>query len=628
MSNEIKSSLHQAARDWAAAGFYVFPCKVGRKEPAVIDWENAATIDIEQIDAWWFINPDYNVACAPGRSGSIVLDVDPPLGDATLQGLIMAHGDLPDTFAVRTPRAGRHLWFDGEGATSVSKLGPKIDTRGIGGYVLIPPSVIAPGEYKNNLTGGSYETLVDTDIAPCPDWIGTALSAQTTRQSAPDVADDLAGNIQRAVTFLQNATPVTEGAGGDARTYEIACTLRDFRLSEQTVFDLMCEHYKIEPKDDRFEAFLERKIANAFEYGQNEAGAWAIQPAAEAFANFISNGPRQDIQPDGPALARSRFYPLTLAEAQVVKEPSWLIPNLLPARGLGVMFGKRKSFKSFLALDLALGISNGVETFSHVPSPAQVVYTVGEGQWNVGHKHAPAWLLGRQQTAADNFYIVPAVPKTIMPETTDEFIKQIEDRGLKPALVIIDTMVRAFGGLDENSARDVGLFLEQCDTIRERLNCAVVTLRHSGKDVTKGARGIALLEDAGDTVWEVIRHEKSNAVEMWVRDQRSAPEREKPWLFEGRTVGPSLVFFPIAEADYAALVQSEQVTSKKHVIAALIRLGARGKENAISVAVLAVDLAAHHHDADPKTVEKMLKKEGRKAPLNAYCENDLWFIVA
>jgi len=63
----------------------------------------------------------------------------------------------------------------------------------------------------------------------------------------------------------------------------------------------------------------------------------------------------------------------------------------------------------------------------------------------------------------------------------------------------VDTVARALLGGDENSSTDMGLFVDACDAIRKRFNCALLAVHHSGKDVTRGLRGSNALLGGIDT---------------------------------------------------------------------------------------------------------------------------------
>ena len=73
--------------------------------------------------------------------------LDPDKGGFhSLLDLMERYGILPETSVVHTGGGGLHFYFEHPGfhtPNSVSELGPGLDLRGDGGYVLLPPSVHA-----------------------------------------------------------------------------------------------------------------------------------------------------------------------------------------------------------------------------------------------------------------------------------------------------------------------------------------------------------------------------------------------------------------------------------------------------------------------------------------------------
>lgn len=164
-----------AAR-YAAGGLRVFPvhgvlpdpgggwrctCAAGAgclragKHPLTAHGLRDATRDAATIAAWWRRWPEANIGVATGRHAPggaappdvpvVVLDIDGLGGEATIEALQGRHGQLPETWAVLTGGGGFHLWFAHPGAgrtvkTSAGALGPGLDMRGDGGYVVVPPS--------------------------------------------------------------------------------------------------------------------------------------------------------------------------------------------------------------------------------------------------------------------------------------------------------------------------------------------------------------------------------------------------------------------------------------------------------------------------------------------------------
>jgi len=152
----------------AARGMAVFPCRPRSKWPATPHGLKDATRDGDVLNRWWRQNSQYNVAIATGTSNIFVADVDDLDADAELRRLEREHGGLPATVEVITPRPGRHIYFkmpDQRVRNTTSKIAPGIDTRGDGGYVLVPPSI--------HPSGKAYAWSVDSAdaIAAAPGWL-------------------------------------------------------------------------------------------------------------------------------------------------------------------------------------------------------------------------------------------------------------------------------------------------------------------------------------------------------------------------------------------------------------------------------------------------------------------------
>jgi predicted P-loop ATPase len=187
---------HEHALAYAWRGLPVFPahslrdgrctcgdaeCKTPGKHPRTINGVKDATTNAAQIERWWSQWPDANIGIATDDLTVVDVDVsNGKPGEASLRALEAKHGPLPQTFKVKTGSGGWHYYFRGAGRNSAGKLGPGIDTRGTGGYVIAPPSV--------HVSGGRYEleavAPARDPIAPVPEWIAAALRTKTLHASA------------------------------------------------------------------------------------------------------------------------------------------------------------------------------------------------------------------------------------------------------------------------------------------------------------------------------------------------------------------------------------------------------------------------------------------------------------
>jgi hypothetical protein len=147
--------LKTAALSYSKKGWHIFPITPHQKAPALVKWRDDSTNDGKQISLWWTRWPNANIGLDCGKSGIIVIDVDVKKnGLANWNELCEAHDIDTDTWRVITPSRGRHIFYEAPGNTIIGNsrnlehLG--IDVRGVGGYVLLPPSRINTEELKGD----------------------------------------------------------------------------------------------------------------------------------------------------------------------------------------------------------------------------------------------------------------------------------------------------------------------------------------------------------------------------------------------------------------------------------------------------------------------------------------------
>lgn len=138
-----KISLRDAALEYAARGWRVFPCRPRDKMPhgalvprGCLD----ATTDACVIEEWWRRAPEANVGIACGAASDLcVIDIDDPNTEAARKLIVAPELEFAPRVATS---AGLHLYvrFDERIKNGVRVL-DGIDSRGEGGYVLAPPSI-------------------------------------------------------------------------------------------------------------------------------------------------------------------------------------------------------------------------------------------------------------------------------------------------------------------------------------------------------------------------------------------------------------------------------------------------------------------------------------------------------
>lgn len=160
----------EAALTYARHGVPVFPCRPN-KAPRTSNGHKDATTHELTITKWWTRWPDAMIGMPTGRaSGVWVLDVDLPDGPASLEAIEAQVGPLPSTLEQVTGSGGRHLFFKMEAGVEIKnsarKLGPGLDVRGEGGYVIVPPSMHLSGRrYQWSLPYCCHETPSQQEVS-------------------------------------------------------------------------------------------------------------------------------------------------------------------------------------------------------------------------------------------------------------------------------------------------------------------------------------------------------------------------------------------------------------------------------------------------------------------------------
>lgn len=219
----------ETALAWAAFGVPVFPTR--NKHPLTEHGVYDATENTDTIKAWFYepsVIPALHLGAA--RLPLSVVDLDPPTGIENWVNLQIAKGFANETFQQETPRGGRHLFFLARWRNSTGALGPNIDTRGAGGYVLA--YAFPPGDWDA--------------IAPGPVWIEARLAtgSERSRKIDTEVELDKPSNISAAIGYLVSLRRREDFAvrygERNSFTYRTAALLFSrFALTESTCAELI-----------------------------------------------------------------------------------------------------------------------------------------------------------------------------------------------------------------------------------------------------------------------------------------------------------------------------------------------------------------------------------------------------
>lgn len=137
-------------------GWAIFPLVPHDKHPITKNGLNDATTDIRQIEKWWENNRQYNIGLSCGKSGFGVIDLDSQLAIQRWHLILDALGYSNIQTPIADTAKGEHWYFqqpDERKMTNAQKGKKsdgtidieKIERRGVGGYVVLPPSIHPTG---------------------------------------------------------------------------------------------------------------------------------------------------------------------------------------------------------------------------------------------------------------------------------------------------------------------------------------------------------------------------------------------------------------------------------------------------------------------------------------------------
>lgn len=448
--------MRDDALELARAGWFIFPVQERGKQP-LVKWRDLSTRDPETVAGWWDKWPDANIGIDCGKSGLVVVDydgVEPP---------------QVDTLTVKTGR-GWHHYYVNDGSpigNSASLLGDKIDVRGDGGYVLAPPSI--------HPSGAVYE------------WSQPIPAASFPREYREKLEK------KKPEPVLEPATVrVSEGWGGKILLSEAAIVRttgegkRNAQLFESALRVLSAVKGGHLGRDEATSELLRAALDAGLE---REEAEMTIDSAWE---RCTPRGPQERAEsarlPDDPVDA---WDPIDVDTLINLPPPKWLVPGLV-VDGMNWLVGEQKIGKTFLALDAAMTLAQS----------QTVCYFAGEGVSGLGVR-IQAWM-SKHARGPGQMRVFPFVPRLNRPGDPERFIATASR--MSPSLIVIDTFARAMAGADENSAMEVGRFIDMMDQARQMTGCATLILHHPAKNGL-GYRGSGAIAGAADLLVSLTEDE-------------------------------------------------------------------------------------------------------------------------
>ncbi len=193
-------------------------------------------------------------------------------------------------------------------------------------------------------------------------------------------------------------------------------------------------------------------------------------------------------------------------EVGLIKPKPYLVKGFMACGEHYEWYGPPKSGKTFSVIDFGFHISSGLPWAGRKVKQGGFLHCAAEdGQGVLMRVRALQIVHGFESLP---FMVIPFQINLFESEKHAikliESIKRFEDRFSQPVrLTAIDTLAKAMAGGDENTAKDMGLYVHNVDRIKDETGTAIISIHHSGKDIGKGGRGSNALLAGVDGVVEV-----------------------------------------------------------------------------------------------------------------------------
>jgi len=576
------ASVPEFARYYRSLGIQAVPAKEPReskswKRPALATWrdlENDLASD-ETFDSWYgpqgqHINrKNIGLICGHASGGLFVIDLDThksPQAQSWWMAILDMRQNVAEleTSTQTTGGGGKQLIFKAPSnwlpPTCKTPIG--VDIRGEGGFAVLPPS--------RHESGNSYqwdEGLApwEIGIADAPHWLCGAIDQLVeqyggTRSTIPNTSgpivqtptptqsvnnygflvdgreDYMTKLVWARVVDERRQTPIKPGAKEIDQIAEALFVVYERNVKSRLPYNGATNEQLLE-REGRGKSLMRQKMHAAFAQWEDKVQLHAEAGPPEKPHGYESpqqQRPVEQIKFDPKTgeitseQSPAELEVLSLPEIRLLPDPKYLIEGLVIENALGFIFGPPGCGKTFIELGQALSIAYNLNDWwgRKINKNGPVIYISSEGSSDMKFRIG-AWEY-ENNVRSDNapFFLIRQSLNFMSPIDVNKLLKAVarvaQREGINPVLIVVDTVSRVIPGTDENLQKDVTLFIQACDMLREAFGATVTGIHHTSR--AGNLRGSTVFDGAGDYLLSVEKDEGAQSGRIIAKKIKSAAD--------------------------------------------------------------------------------------------------------
>jgi len=221
------------------------------------------------------------------------------------------------------------------------------------------------------------------------------------------------------------------------------------------------------------------------------------------------------------------FEGLWIDECSSVEPPEYMIRPWLVKDTVSCAYGPPGSGKSFFLFEAAYCLATGTPFAGQPVKHTNVMYVAAEGEKGMSIRLEALAEAHGLQPHPRSIRLITQPLNLLDDDSVTRYIRYTRNlqnkTGQHFGLHVFDTYSQCISGADENSQATASKASSNMIRIRRELECTVVYVHHTGKDIGRGMRGSDALRANTDGAVEIVKDENGDVATATLVRAKDAP---------------------------------------------------------------------------------------------------------